>query len=70
MHRCETLIQIKMERYATNLAMKPSSPNPMCNNECRISESRLVPTAWAICGRKNEHSRPKPTETYEEFVAS
>jgi hypothetical protein len=55
MHRRETMMQIKMDFYATNLAMNPSSRIPLCNNEWRISESRLVPTASAVCGVINEH---------------
>jgi hypothetical protein len=44
---------------------KSNKRTPMDNNEWRISDTNLVPTASAICGVKTEHSRLKPTEAYE-----
>jgi hypothetical protein len=61
---------MKVKVYAIILANKPSPRTPMYNNEWRISETKLVHTAIAICGVKIEHSRLKPMETREEFVTS
>jgi hypothetical protein len=40
----------------------------MYNNDWKINETNLVPTACTICGAKSEHSRLNLTETCEDPV--
>jgi hypothetical protein len=56
-------MQVKI--YVTNLDNKSSPRKPINSNERRVGETKFVPTARAICGKKTEHSRLKPVEAYE-----
>jgi hypothetical protein len=50
MHRCETVMQMEVKLYASNLAIIPSTRT---HNEWRIREKNVVSTSSAICGVKN-----------------